>query len=92
MKNEKITLSPCPFCGAEAKLSQVRCTHNHDYFRDGHWYINVKHDDDCILYTSNFAARGAYDKVKGIYKPPTERVIKMCEKWNKRAKEAKDDG
>ena len=79
-------LSPCPFCGATAELKQVHCEHNHNYYRDGNWFIKVEHKDNCILRYTDFARNGFYDGIKGEYEAPSEDVYEMCEKWNTRVK------
>ncbi len=79
-----IRLLPCPFCGAEAELDQIRQYDNHEYFRDGNWYIRVKHEDNCFLKYTQFIFSGKYHKSTGRYDPPTESVLQQCEAWNRR--------
>ncbi|MBQ7315689.1 MAG: hypothetical protein IJW90_01115 [Clostridia bacterium] len=87
----KIKLSPCPFCGGEAKLVQMK-DDAHKWWADGLFFIEVNHNwggehrnKACILYAAQFGHyRGGYDKKTGEYSPITEEAKEACKDWNTR--------
>ena len=90
---ESTKLKPCPFCGAEARLEQIRGD-NHNYWADGLFYIVADHDwRSCPLYAVTFGHYGGgYDKETGEYSPMTDKAVKACEKWNRRADNEQKNG
>lgn len=90
----KIKLSPCPFCGGQAKLVQIQGD-NHDYWADGLFFIEVNHnwngrnkDQPCILYSVQFGHyKGGYNRKTGEYSPITEEAKMACAKWNDRRRD-----
>lgn len=90
---ESTKLKPCPFCGAEARLVQNRGD-NHNFWDDGLFYIVADHDwRSCPLYAVTFGHYGGgYDKETGEYGPMTDKAVKACEKWNRRADNEQKNG
>ena len=86
----EIKLKPCPFCGGEARLIQIK-DQNHNFWADGLYYIEVKHAVDppgyiCPLYSHSFGHYGGgYDKKAEQYSDVTIKAHKACEEWNRRA-------
>ena len=91
----EIKLKPCPFCGGEARLIQIK-DQNHKFWADGLYYIEVKHAVDppgyiCPLYSHSFGHYGGgYDKKAERYSDVTIKAHKACEEWNRRTEDERE--